>query len=616
MARQVFLFVLSSVAVSTAVIFAVAGCASDQPTPDVPATVRAVVEESAPDTPTPVDAEATALAVVMSIPPIPTATPLPPVLTATPAPTITPHPSSTPISTATPVDVQATARALLDAIPAETPAPVATPAPTATPQAVATSQATPTPVDVLATVSALVDAFTPVPTVTPIPAATPAHTATPQPTATVVSVEIPEIPNVESTVQAVLDELPTASPVPPADALSDFSAIMGDVQSAVVRLSAGPRGESGPQRYSTGVIIDTRGYILTVKHGISELLIPAGGIFATVNNRDLYTPSIVAMGDGEGGLGDIALLKIEPTSRLKALDVRTDVRVGEDIAVIGYPALIGVEGWTRQASLTKGVVSTISRTDEGEWVRTDAAANPGNSGSPLIDADGNLVGLVVSVGRELDLAGGDHLLEGVTIAHSARTINAFLAEHLGEDYGATTTTQEHALDQIVEAASFDVPHMPGDDSIDAVDLDVTLRNGEMIGTFINPYASALGRWTHGFGFRSTRDGSLHVAGITSDGEMFHVSRPQGAVVDANWLGTSYGYKTGVGERNEIRVVADGEEGELSVNGTAVTFDLSGHLASGGIWLIVNYFNDDGAEGKSTRVEHVGVWEYSQLRGSQ
>ena len=600
MTRRAFLFVFSSAAVSAVMIFAVAGCAAAQPTPDVPATVRAVVEGYVADTPTPVDAEATARAVVMSIPPIPTATPRPPVLAATPAPTITPHPSSTPISTATPVDVQATAIALLAAVPTEPPAPTATPQPVAT------------PVDVLATVSALVDAFTPVPTETPIPAATPAHTATPQPAATVVSVEIPEIPNVESTVQAVLDELPAATPVPPVDDRSDFSAIMGDVQSAVVRLTAGPKGGSGPSRHSTGVIIDARGYILTVKHGISELLIPEGGIFATVNNRDLYTPSIVAMDD----LQDIALLKIEPINRLTALDIRTDIRVGEDVAVIGYPALFGVEGWSKQAVLTKGVVSAIRRTDQGEWLQTDAATNPGNSGSPMIDADGNLVGLVVSVGRELNVAGVDYLLEGVTFAHLARTINTFLAEHLGKDYGTTTLAQEDASVQIVEAPGFDIPHTPSDDSIDAVDLDVTLRNGEMVGTFINPYASALGTWTHGFGFRSTRDGSLHVAGITSDGEMFHESRPQGAIGDVNWLGTSYGYKTGAGERNEIRVVADGEEGKLSVNGTAVTFDLSGHLASGGIWLIVNYFDDDGTEGKSTRVEHVGVWEYSQLRGSQ
>ena len=601
MTRRAFLFVFSSAAVSAAMIFAVAGCASAQPTPDVPATVRAVVEGYVADTPTPVDAEATARAVVMSIPPIPTATPPPPVLTTTPAPTITPHPSSTPISTATPVDVQATARALLDAVPTEPPAPVATPAPTATPQAVAT------PVDVLATVSALVDAFTPVPTETPIPAATPAHTATPQPTATVVSVEIPDIPNVESTVQAVLDKLPTATPVPPVDDRSDFTETMAKARPAIVRIHY-------PDSTATGVIIDPRGYVLTVKHGTS--LTRTNSV--TLDDGTTHTARVVARGEGSGTGDDIALLKIDAGRELAFLEVGSDARVGEDVIVVGYPFLKSIPTWDKEPAMTKGVVSAIRNFDGRQWLQTDAAANPGNSGGPVIDADGNMVGLALFVDRKLDIPGVEYFGQGLMFAHSARTINAFLANHLGANAGPVPTPEEDSARRIAGPEGITILHTPNNGKIDQFgNMGLSFKNGVIEGLFANPFPSSDGKWSHGFMFRVTGERAFHAVGITSYGEMFREYR------DTNDQGTWFdlgGFKlidTGYPASNTIKVVARNDDGELWINGSlAVTFDLGDLESYGDIEVFANFFRGHGLANRYTKVSDIYVWEYSQLWGSQ
>ena len=169
---------------------AAVGCAASNPSPtaDVPATVQAIVLESLPATATPIDAAATAEAVVLSIPtstPAPTAT-LPP--TETPIPTLAPVATVTPPPSVTPVGVEATVEAIVAAftpVPTETPVPSVTPVPTATPKL------EPTPVNVHATVEAVVEAFTPVPTATPV-----------------------ELPDVEATSVAVVQAQPTVTPVP------------------------------------------------------------------------------------------------------------------------------------------------------------------------------------------------------------------------------------------------------------------------------------------------------------------------------------------------------------------------------------------------------------------
>src|SRR6266478_4576681 len=143
-----------------------------------------------------------------------------------------------------------------------------------------------------------------------------------------------------------------------------------------------------------GVIVDPDGYIVTNAH--------AGQILeATVLGRHKQS--------------DLALLKVQAT-HLPTVPLRRDVRVrqGELVFAIGSP-----EGL--RDSVTMGVVSSIARqTDPDDpmiYIQTDASINPGNSGGPLVDIDGNLVGINTFMLTE---TGGN---EGLGFAIPAAIVN-------------------------------------------------------------------------------------------------------------------------------------------------------------------------------------------------
>src|SRR6185437_3997155 len=155
----------------------------------------------------------------------------------------------------------------------------------------------------------------------------------------------------------------------------------------------------------SGAIVDPRGYILTNWHvinGYSGALIflrPRTGADAATS--DTYVAKVVA----QSALKDLALLKIiNPPSALAVLRIGrlSDVQVAEDIHVIGHPK---GHCW----SYTTGVVSQIR--DAYKWSYSDGsshqarviqlqtAVNPGNSGGPVFDDSGSIIGLV-AMGEE------------------------------------------------------------------------------------------------------------------------------------------------------------------------------------------------------------------------
>jgi serine protease Do len=147
----------------------------------------------------------------------------------------------------------------------------------------------------------------------------------------------------------------------------------------------------------SGVIVDPDGYIMTNAHVVDgaqrvQVVVPLSGSTSAfglepVHSQQIFDAKIV----GRHKQSDLALLKIE-ASRLPAIPLRADLRVrqGELVLAVGSP-----EGLRN--SVTMGVVSSVARqTDANDpmfYVQTDAPINPGNSGGPLVDLDGNLVGI-------------------------------------------------------------------------------------------------------------------------------------------------------------------------------------------------------------------------------
>ena len=106
---------------------------------------------------------------------------------------------------------------------------------------------------------------------------------------------------------------------------------------------------------------------------------------------------------GEMDKIDLALLKLnKPTDKRKSLPIKkvTDEIVGESVYVVGFPGnadneITSASKWgVEDVSVTKGIVNKLVTNDKGvESIQTDAVIHPGNSGGPLVNEDGNVIGV-------------------------------------------------------------------------------------------------------------------------------------------------------------------------------------------------------------------------------
>lgn len=134
----------------------------------------------------------------------------------------------------------------------------------------------------------------------------------------------------------------------------------------------------------SGVIINNKGYILTNYHVIAN----RDALYVRLNDNRTARAKLI----GSDPETDLAVLKIElknlPT--LNFADIRK-LRVGDIVLAIGYPFAIG-------QSVTQGIISATGRTSVSQntyenFIQTDAAVNPGNSGGALINTKGEIVGI-------------------------------------------------------------------------------------------------------------------------------------------------------------------------------------------------------------------------------
>lgn len=156
-----------------------------------------------------------------------------------------------------------------------------------------------------------------------------------------------------------------------------------------------PMPETG---VGSGVIFDPRGYILTNRHVVED----AKSLNVTLSNKEKYPGKYPAKLIGLDSMTDLAVIKIE-LSDLPVAEIgdSSKLRPGQLVVAIGSP--LG----TYQNSVTTGVVSALGRTvtirtgsarsgtvrDIYELIQTDAAINRGNSGGPLINSLGQVIGI-------------------------------------------------------------------------------------------------------------------------------------------------------------------------------------------------------------------------------
>ena len=191
----------------------------------------------------------------------------------------------------------------------------------------------------------------------------------------------------------------TAAPLP-ADNKS-IAAVADQVLPSTVQIIAefdgDPRGATG-----SGFVLDKQGHVITNNHVVAEAAKDDGNIEIVDRNGKHSKATVV----GRSLVYDIAVLKSDGAKGMTPakLGSSEQMRVGETVVAIGSP--LGLS-----SSVTSGIISALDRpvtTGESEddtsyinAVQTDAAINPGNSGGPLVDLQGQVVGVnsaIASIG--------------------------------------------------------------------------------------------------------------------------------------------------------------------------------------------------------------------------
>jgi S1-C subfamily serine protease len=150
-------------------------------------------------------------------------------------------------------------------------------------------------------------------------------------------------------------------------------------------------GVQAARDLGSGFIINANGEILTNFHVISG----SQQVEVTLPDQSKYKATVLV----RDRVNDLALIKIEPKRKLTYLNLGDSdhLQVGQKVLAIGNP--FGFDG-----TLTTGVVSTLGRTIEAEnnhrmegMIQTDASINSGNSGGPLLDSQGNVIGINTAI---------------------------------------------------------------------------------------------------------------------------------------------------------------------------------------------------------------------------
>ncbi|HUL36390.1 MAG TPA: trypsin-like peptidase domain-containing protein [Thermodesulfobacteriota bacterium] len=177
------------------------------------------------------------------------------------------------------------------------------------------------------------------------------------------------------------------------------------------------------QGSGSGSIIDTKGHILTNHHVAAN----AQKLEVTLGDGSKWPAKLV----GSDPDNDLAVIKIEaPREKLKIVPMgdSKNLKVGQKVLAIGNP-------FGLQRTLTTGIISSLGRTIRSEAgtmiedvIQTDAAINPGNSGGPLLNSEGEIIGINSAI---LSPSGGN---VGIGFAIPVNTAKRVVPELLTKGY--------------------------------------------------------------------------------------------------------------------------------------------------------------------------------------
>jgi serine protease Do len=255
-----------------------------------------------------------------------------------------------------------------------------------------------------------------------------------------------------------------------------------------------------PQAVGSGIIYDTRGWILTNKHVVSG----ASTIVVRLPDKREFDGTVY----GLDTLTDLAIVRISGATDLTAapLGDSSAIQVGQLAVAIGSPL-----GLDYPNSVTSGIVSGLGRditvagdgssasggTNLHGLIQTDAAINPGNSGGPLIDSSGRVIGVSTAIAQTAQgigfaipinvakpilqqaLAGEKLSRPYIGIAYVAIDLGLKTQNNLPLDHGAWVHNEDasgNTINAVVAGSPADKAGIESDDIITAIEgqaIDLT-----------------------------------------------------------------------------------------------------------------------------------------------
>lgn len=205
---------------------------------------------------------------------------------------------------------------------------------------------------------------------------------------------------------------------------SKYAAVAEKVLPSVVTISVGvidPETQKSGMVSGAGVFVPRNGHILTCAHLFSHKGMVKEAITVEAYQQGVYFAELLSIDTKR----DLALIKINAYTPCLHIADPWSVIVGQEVLAIGEP--LGLEG-----SVSHGIVSATTRDVFGQYnlVQTDAAINPGNSGGPLVNMEGQIIGINVLLAN----AAGLPLSAGIGFAVSSGQILEFLVKYRGLEF--------------------------------------------------------------------------------------------------------------------------------------------------------------------------------------
>jgi serine protease Do len=208
-----------------------------------------------------------------------------------------------------------------------------------------------------------------------------------------------------------------------------------------------PDREYKQRGLGSGVIIDSRGYILTNQHVIDE----ADKITVTLSDGRDFKGVI----KGQDARSDLAIIQINAHNLpVASLGDSDNLKIGQWVVAIGNPFAFAMQN--PEPTVTVGVISALHRSlgralgrdrDYNDLIQTDAAINPGNSGGPLVNIKGEVAGINVAI---FTTSGGYQGIGFAIPINSAKKIIAKLIEGKKVTYGWFGVTVQDLTDELAK----------------------------------------------------------------------------------------------------------------------------------------------------------------------